>query len=154
MGKDDGELTEVVEVEVPPALFNSTGFLLAMAGAESRRRWVDWLAKWDLRPSHYSALMVLGERGAFSQQELAGMIGVDPRNLVSVIDHLERKGLVARRAEVADRRRNALDLTATGRSLLKRLAPSGRDLEDQMLEGLDQKERASLQKALRKILRL
>jgi DNA-binding MarR family transcriptional regulator len=153
MGDEDDEVGEVTEVEVPPALFESTGFLLAMAGAESRRRWVEWLAEWDLRPSHYSALMVLGERGAQSQQELAGMIAVDPRNLVSVIDHLERKKLVERRAHAADRRRNSLDLTAVGRSLLKRLASSGRDLEDEMLGGLDAKERASLQKVLLKLLR-
>jgi DNA-binding MarR family transcriptional regulator len=139
---------------VPPALFESTGFLLAMAGAESRRRWVEWLAEWDLRPSHYSALMVLGESGPLSQQELAGMISVDPRNLVSVIDHLERKKLVERRPHAADRRRNALDLTAGGRSLLERLAASGRDLEEEMLAGLDKRERASLQKALLKILRM
>jgi DNA-binding MarR family transcriptional regulator len=154
MGKKDEEAAEFVEVEVPPALFESTGFLLAMAGAESRRRWVEWLGEWELRPSHYSALMVLGERGALSQQELAGMIGVDPRNLVSVIDHLERKGLVERRAHAADRRRNALDLTAAGRSLLERLAASGRDLEDEMLASLDTEERASLQKVLLKLLRV
>jgi DNA-binding MarR family transcriptional regulator len=154
MGIEDDESVEIVEVEVPPALFASIGFLLAMAGAESRRRWVEWLAEWDLRPSHYNALMVLGERGALSQQELAGMIAVDPRNLVSVIDHLERKKLVERRAHAADRRRNALDLTAAGRSLLERLAASGRELEDEMLAGLDERERASLQKALLKILRI
>jgi DNA-binding MarR family transcriptional regulator len=154
MGNEDEEPAALVEVEVPPALFESTGFLLAMAGAESRRRWVEWLAEWDLRPSHYSALMVLGERGALSQQELAGMIGVDPRNLVSVIDHLEGKKLVERRAHAADRRRNALDLTATGRSLLTRLAASGRDLEDDILAGLDEQERESLQKVLLKLLRV
>ena len=82
------------------------------------------------------------------------MIGVDPRNLVSVIDHLERKGLVERRAHAADRRRNALDLTAAGRSLFERLVASGRDLEDDMLAGLDEQERASLQKVLLKLLRV
>jgi DNA-binding MarR family transcriptional regulator len=153
MGKQDEELSDVVEVEVPPALFESVGFLLAMAGAESRRRWVEWLAEWDLRPSHYSALMVLGERGALSQQELAGMIAVDPRNLVSVIDHLERKKLVERRPHAEDRRRNALDLTPAGRSLLGRLAASGRKLEDEMLAGLDGAERKALQRLLVKLVR-
>jgi DNA-binding MarR family transcriptional regulator len=153
MGDEDEEPAEVVEIEVPPALFESTGFLLAMAGAESRRRWVEWLAEWGLRPSHYSALMVLGERGALSQQELAGMIAVDPRNLVSVIDHLERKGLVERRPHSQDRRRNALDLTAAGKSLLAQLATGGRDLEEEMLSGLDGRERASLQKLLLKLVR-
>jgi DNA-binding MarR family transcriptional regulator len=151
MGNKDEYPAEVVEVEVPSALFESTGFLLAMAGAESRRRWVQWLAEWELRPSHYSALMVLGERGALSQQELAGMIAVDPRNLVSVVDHLERKKLVERRPHAEDRRRNSLDLTPSGRSLLGRLRASGRELEDEMLAGLDAKEKASLQKLLLKL---
>jgi DNA-binding MarR family transcriptional regulator len=142
-----------VTFDVPPALFETTGFLLAMAGAESRRRWVEWLAEWDLRPSHYSALMVLGERGAVSQQELGGMIGVDPRNLVPVIDVLERQRLVERRPHASDRRRNALDLTQAGRSLLKMLSASGRTLENEMLSGLDANEQATLQKLLLKLVR-
>jgi DNA-binding MarR family transcriptional regulator len=153
MGDESEEGIEFVEVEVPPALFASTGFLLAMAGAESRRRWVEWLAEWELRPSHYSALMVLGERGSLSQQELAGMIAVDPRNLVSVIDHLERRKLVAREAHRGDRRRNSVVLTRAGKSLLGRLAKSGRDLEEDMLAGLDGRERQELQRLLTKLVR-
>jgi DNA-binding MarR family transcriptional regulator len=153
MGNRDDGLAETVEVEVPPALFESTGFLLAMAGAESRRRWVDWLAKWELRPSHYSALMVLGQRGTVSQQELAGMVGVDPRNLVPVIDLLEHRKLVGRKPDQADRRRNALELTADGRSLMKELAASGRTLEAEMLAGLDSREKSALQKLLLKLVR-
>jgi DNA-binding MarR family transcriptional regulator len=145
---------EKIEGEViTQALFESTGFLLALAGAESRRRWVDWLAEWDLRPSHYSALMVLGARGTVSQQQLAGMIGVDPRNLVPVIDLLERRGLLGRKPYPADRRRNALELTAEGRSLMTRLAASGRSLEEEMLSSLDQTEKAALQELLLKLVR-
>ena len=129
MGEEDDELTNVVEVEVSASAFQSTGFLLAMAGAESAAPLGRVAGEADLRPSHYSALMVLGDRGALSQQELAGMIAVDPRNLVSVIDHLEMRGLVERRPHSEDRRRNALELTSAGRSLLARLAASGRELE-------------------------
>ena len=142
-----------VSEAIPQAFFESVGFLLALAGAESRRRWVDWLAEWDLRPSHYSALMVLGERGSVSQQALAEMVGVDPRNLVPVIDLLERRGLVGRRPYPTDRRRNALELTAAGRSLMRRLAVSGRSLEEEMLAGLDETEKATLQKLLLKLVR-
>jgi DNA-binding MarR family transcriptional regulator len=143
----------IVSEPIPRAFFESVGFLLAIAGAESRRRWVDWLAKWDLRPSHYSALMVLGERETVSQQELAGMVGIDPRNLVPVLDLLERRGLVGRRPYPADRRRNALELTADGKSLMTRLVVSGRSLEEEMLAGLDETEKATLQKLLNKLVR-
>jgi DNA-binding MarR family transcriptional regulator len=39
-------------------------------------------------------------------------------------------------------------------TLLTRLAASGRDLEDEMLVGLDEQERESLKKVLRKLLRM
>jgi DNA-binding MarR family transcriptional regulator len=97
--------------------------------------------------------MVLGERGSVSQQALAAMVSVDPRNLVPVIDLLERRGLVCRRPYPTDRRRNALELTADGRALMTRLAVSGRSLEDEMLAGLDETEKATLQKLLLKLVR-
>ena len=96
---------------VPAGLLSSTAFLLAMVGAESRKRWVGGLARWALRPSHFAALMALDEIGPISQQDLARLVGVDPRNLVPVVDLLEQRSLVERQPHPTDRRRHAVRLT-------------------------------------------
>jgi DNA-binding MarR family transcriptional regulator len=139
-------------VPVPQDLLSSPGFLLAMVGAESRKRWVEGLAQWETRPSQFAALMVLGERGPISQRDLAGLIGVDPRNLVTLVDSLEDRGLVARGPHPKDRRRHAVELTAAGRRFLRQLQRSGAAVERDMLAGLDDSERAALGRLLLKLL--
>jgi DNA-binding MarR family transcriptional regulator len=133
---------------IPEALYESTGFLLAITGAESRRRFVQGLARWDLRPSHYGALMALAELGAMSQRELGRLIGVDPRNLVAIIDLLEARKLAERRPDPTDRRRRALVLTPAGGHLLDQLRRDGAALEQEMLAALDATERATLRSLL------
>lgn len=52
-------------------------------------------------------------------QELAGALALDPGHLSRVIGGLERRGLLARAADPADRRRRVLTLTAAGRALFR-----------------------------------
>lgn len=137
---------------MPQGLLSSPGFLLAMVGAESRKRWVEGLARWETRPSQFAALMVLGERGPISQRDLAGLIGVDPRNLVTLVDSLEDRGLVARRPHAKDRRRHAVELTPAGRRFLRQLQRNGAAVERDMLAALDDSERATLGRLLLKLL--
>lgn len=49
--------------------------------------------------------------------ELAALLGVDPPNLTTVIDDLERTGLVERRAHPSDRRVKLVAATAAGAAL-------------------------------------
>ena len=137
---------------VPAGLLSSTAFLLAMVGAESRKRWVEGLARWALRPSHFAALMALDEIGPISQQDLARLVGVDPRNLVPVVDLLEQRSLVERQPHPTDRRRHAVRLTPGGQQLLAGLRESGEVLEREMLAALDKSEQNTLRELLLKLL--
>jgi DNA-binding MarR family transcriptional regulator len=53
--------------------------------------------------------------------DLAEMIGRSPSATSRVVTSLERRGLLRRREEVADRRQRTLELTDGGRSLLGRI---------------------------------
>ena len=130
----------------------SPGYLLARLGAESRRRWVDALSSEDVRPQHFYVLMTLGAVGETSQRRMGEEIGIDPRNLVGVIDVLEQRGLLERVADRADRRRHTLRLTDSGRKALRRLARSGQKAEDELLAPLSNTEQAQLQRLLLKLL--
>ncbi len=136
----------------PRPLLDSTGFLLARVGAESRRRFGQMLARWDLRPSHFAMLMMLGEVEMASQRQLGEMMGVDPRNLVGVVDLLEGRGLLERTADPSDRRRHAVRMTPQGVDLLSRLREAGGQLEDEMLSDLDPEERSVLHRSLLKLM--
>ena len=60
-------------------------------------------------------LRVIAGGEARSQQEIGVVLGVDRTSMVSIIDGLERAGIVIRRPSDADRRRNVLELTTKGR---------------------------------------
>lgn len=129
----------------------STGYLLARLGMESRRRWARMLIDRDLTPHHYGVLMTLDQVGATSQQHLSRLVGVDPRNVVPVIDLLEGRTLVKRKPDPADRRRYAVSLTSAGRVTLTELRRAGDAVEQDMLKGLSDTERVGLQQTLAKL---
>lgn len=136
----------------PQGLLSSTGYLLARVGSEARRQFMRKLAKRDLRLYHHALLLAIDELGPSSQQQLAGVIGVDPRNLVATIDFLERHGLVSRAPDPADRRRHGITLTPAGRQILRQLRHDADQLERDYLSPLSSSEKARLHDMLLRLL--
>jgi DNA-binding MarR family transcriptional regulator len=130
----------------------SSGYLLARIGSESRRRWRYMLADHDLGEHAFGVLMALDAAQPQSQHGLSQVLGIDPRNAVAVLDGLERRTLIERAMDPADRRRHAVRLTANGRVLLERLRTDGAATELAMLDGLTARERADLHRLLVKLL--
>ena len=132
-------------------LLGSTGYLLARVGMEARRAWAQMLGGLGLTPHQFGMLMALVPLTAASQQQLSRAVGVDPRNAVPIIDALQHRGLVERRADPADRRRHTIALTAAGQAMVGELRQSGQELEDRFLDSLTEAERAGLHAALAKL---
>lgn len=65
-----------------------------------------------------AVLTVLAEGEPPSQLEAAQRLSIDRTTMVMLIDGLEAKGLVERRPDPSDRRRNIVALTDTGTSAL------------------------------------
>lgn len=129
----------------------SSGFLLARLGSEARRRWSRMLAEHDLTPHQFGVLMALDGLGESYQQRLAAFVGIDPRNAVPVLDGLRRRRLVERAPDPADRRRQLVRLSPAGARLAGALREAGAVLEAELLTALDQRERATLHRLLRKV---
>ena len=87
------------------------------------------IADFDINPGQYKVLMTLGETGSICQQALASLIGVDPRNVVPIVDSLAERGLIERAVDRADRRRRLLTLSAAGLRLTSGLASVGTQIE-------------------------
>lgn len=130
-------------------------FLLAN---ELRRRFADvlagepWVHAAGFRPPCVGVLHTVAAEGPVSQRDISMRLGVDPSDLVGVLDILERAGLVERRPDPDDRRRHAVVATEAGVRSAARLAEL-RDLaEAQVLAALDDVERAELSALLAKAL--
>lgn len=135
----------------PPPLLTSVGYLLARAGADSRRRFTRALARHRLNGSEFAVLMLLGAAPGLSQSILAERVGVDARNLVPTLDGLEARGLVIRAASPTDRRRRLVELSTAGARLLQQLQRTGEEAEAELLAPLTPEEREVLRVLLLKL---
>lgn len=145
-------LTYVGLAREPLELLASTGYLLARVGSESRRRFVKALEEHDIALAQYGVLMILGEVETAPQRALADAVGIDPRNLVPILDELERRGFLRRGSDAGDRRRHAVALSRAGHALLSELAVAGARAEDGLLSPLSASERKQLHSLLERLL--
>jgi DNA-binding MarR family transcriptional regulator len=130
------------------------GYLLGRAHDENRAIVERALASTGLAAKELGALTILAEEGPLSQQRLGERQGVDRTTMVAVVDGLERKGLVERRRNSADRRAYALHATPKGRRTLERATAAAERAEAEFLEPLPAPERRRLKESLRRLLSL
>lgn len=67
--------------------------------------------KVDLTPEQWGVLTQFWNRGAVTQEEITQTACVDKSSMSRVLERMERRGLIARRLDPADRRRKILNLT-------------------------------------------
>ena len=76
-----------------------------------------------LTESQFGALEALHHLGPLCQHELAGKVLKSAGNMTTVVDNLERRGLVGRRRDGGDRRVVTVHLTDGGRNLVREVFP-------------------------------
>ena len=126
-------------------------YLLALVGRAQSARFTERMRTLDLRPKHFAVLNAVALADGASQQELGGRMGLDPSGLVGAIDELEGMGLLERRRDPADRRRNAIALTVEGTATLRRARRLVSDSARELLGALDDSEVETLVALLAKV---
>jgi MarR family transcriptional regulator, organic hydroperoxide resistance regulator len=86
------------------------------------------LAPMGLTAGEINALACLGEGEPRALRDLVEATGQRPSTLTGVVDRLERRGLVARQPQPADRRAFQVAPTAAGRRAIARVAAAFDDL--------------------------
>jgi DNA-binding MarR family transcriptional regulator len=105
-----------------------------------------------MRWRHFLVLSYLAERDGVPQQDLGDVIGIDPNNLVLLLNELEVSDFASRRRDPEDRRRHIVELTDNGRAALRRAERARETIEDEVLGALDAGERETLRTLLIKAL--
>jgi DNA-binding MarR family transcriptional regulator len=106
------------------------------------------LEPFDLTARELSLLMVVADLQSASQQELALALGIDRTTMVTFVDLLEGKGLVRRRPDPSDRRRNVVEVTAKGKRTLEEGRRASDDAEQTLLAPLRARDQERLRDAL------
>ena len=99
----------------------------------------------------FGVLRVLAHREPASQLQVAQTLGVDRTTMVALLDVLERKGVITRRPDPADRRRNVVSLTDQGLRVYDAAQVAHRQAEDVFLAGVTPTATIQLRRTLRSI---
>jgi DNA-binding MarR family transcriptional regulator len=126
-------------------------YLLSVLGTASSQHWKRRMAELGLDAREVVVLRMVAADPGRSQQSMAPVLQVRATHLVAVIDEVERKGLLERRPNPADRRANALHLTRKGRRTLDTVMRISAMHEERLTSGLDASERAQLERLLTKV---
>ncbi len=87
-----------------------------------------------------------------AQGEIARRMGIDRTTMVALIDDLQERGLVQRRQDPDDRRRNVVELTDAGQDITRQAARAGQQAERTFLSPLSASEAQQFKKILRALL--
>lgn len=81
------------------------------------------LAETSLTASQFSVLEMIYHLGPLNQRAVAKKTGKSHGNITVVITNLEKRNLVKRRKQRADRRHHSIELTEDGETLVERIFP-------------------------------
>lgn len=136
------------QLRLPEELLEKSGFLMVRLAMGFKARAIADLEEAGYSQYHYSVLAVLGAQVRKTQSLIAESLGLDPSQLVGILDALEDRGLIERQRDPEDRRRHVVTLTAKGRTQLVRLRGRIDRLEDELFTPLDADSRKTFHELL------
>lgn len=152
---------ETMDVETMPTHFKGTDTeraaldayikLMRASSAINSRLMPVLQAEFGITSSQLGVLEVLSHLGPMAHCALAGKLLVSASNLTTVLDNLERDGLVRRDRDVADRRVSIASLTPAGEARLASFFPQHVQRLVQAMAGLDAAELEEFGRLCRKL---
>jgi DNA-binding MarR family transcriptional regulator len=134
-----------------PALAGRLGYLIKHARERLAELTAEVLLPVGVTGRQVAVLIAIDDGVPLSQQEVARRLGVDRTTMVDLIDELEDQGLVERRQDPSDRRRNVVELTRDGMTALEQASQATQEAEERFLASLPAAQAAAFRAALRAV---
>jgi DNA-binding MarR family transcriptional regulator len=150
----------VMAKSIPAAVIDEvdTGYIDTLVGYNARRAalavievFLQRVAVFDLRPVDFSVASLIVHNPGITSRQLCSTLGIQPPNLVGLLNSLEKRGLVKKRPHPRDGRANGLYATAAGQLLLQQAEATATALEDDVAVRLTAAERKTLVRLLKKV---
>lgn len=135
----------------PSTIRTLPSWLLGRAAARGRGLVAEALGREGLKMWHHVVLSAVADLGPLAQAELGRSVSLDPKDMVGVLNDLQADGLVERAPDPADRRKNAITITARGRRTVRRCAEAAEQANAELLAPLSAAERAQFLALLARI---
>ncbi|OPA79313.1 MarR family transcriptional regulator [Paenibacillus selenitireducens] len=119
-------------------------------------QWVNAHADRDIRlhglnRTEFGVLELLYHKGAQPIQQIGGKVLMSSGNITYVVDKLEKKELVRRKASSEDRRLIYAEITDKGNQFIEEVFPKHAGVIEQAVQGLTEEEKQVASKLLKKL---
>ena len=150
--------TEATSTAAPSVDQVDTSYLEQLIGYNARRAalavievFLERMAVYDLRPVDFSVLSLITHNPGITSRQLCSTLGIQPPNLVGMINALEQRELIARQRHPTDGRAMGLHLTAGGARLMRDAERTAAQLEAEVASRLTPSEGKTLIRLLKKV---
>ena len=126
------------------AVYTKPGYLFRRMQQIAVAIFVEECKEFDTTPVQYAALVAIQSHPGIDATRLSAVIAFDRSTLGSVIERLEAKGYIERKAANDDKRVKLLYLTRSGAKLLRDILPAVDRAQSRMLEPLKAGDRKLL----------
>lgn len=135
-----------------------TRFLESLMGYNARRAaltiidmFLQRMAVYGLRPVDFSVLSVIAHNPGVTSRQLCQTLGILPPNFVAMLASLQKRELVQRLPHPSDKRAIALQLSPTGKAMMRQAERTVQTSELDATASLSTAERDTLMALLQKI---
>ncbi|MCZ6605986.1 MAG: MarR family transcriptional regulator [Alphaproteobacteria bacterium] len=142
-----GTSTRLADSDAPSFLY----YHLYRAQNRIAQDFADAIGPDEITPCQFNALCHIRTHPGMSQTQLSGAIGREKSTVTPIIDRLERRGLVNRRASPSDRRTYALYLSALGETTYQRMVTTANSHDQNMQDRLTAPELETLVDLLQRV---
>ena len=133
-------------------------YLESLVGYNARRaalviigEFIERMAEFKLRTVDFSVLSLIAHNAGITSRQLCNTLGIQAPNLVSMVNALEKAGLIRRLPHPHDGRAMGLHLTEAGQDMMKRAEKTAARLELDSTAKLTAQERKTLIGLLKKV---
>jgi MarR family transcriptional regulator, lower aerobic nicotinate degradation pathway regulator len=130
------------------------GHLIRRAQQISTAIFTEECAAFDLTSVQFAALFAIRANPGVDATRLSALIAFDRSTIGDVLERLEAKGWVERRASPSDRRVKLLHLAPEGEALLERVLPAVQRVQERLLAPLQKRDRDTMVRLLAELAEL
>ncbi len=110
-----------------------------------------YVERYGLGVPEWRVLVTLGQFGVMTGKAIGAHSHMHKTKVSRAVAELEKRKLIARRANRADLRESFLSLTAAGRTIYEELAPGALDFARRLGEVVDPADRAAFERAMQRL---
>ncbi|QGQ46391.1 MarR family winged helix-turn-helix transcriptional regulator [Metabacillus sediminilitoris] len=109
------------------------------------------ISTFNLNPTEFAVLELLYHKGDQPLQQIGGKILLASGSITYVVDKLEQKGLLARKACPTDRRVTFAQITENGKKLIEEIFPTHQERINEIVSVLTDEEKNMVTEMLKKV---